>query len=212
VDPTERLPYPALLRSVLSLVREEVVLRQRMALGAAAMGWFSVAWTSLAFLLSGAPYHYGSAVIGLFAIAGLAGALIAPVAGRLADRGRGWLATTGAILVLVASWGLLSFGSRSVIALVAGLVALDLGVCGLHSSNQSAIYELRPEARSRLTTAYMVAFFLGGAVLSAAISALYASYGWGGICAVGAITGAVALVIWLLTGHVRSADPLTLRN
>ena len=94
--------------SVLSLVRGERLLRQRMALGAAAFACFSMLWTSLAFLLSGAPYHYGNAVIGLFGLAGLAGALIAPVAGRLADRGRGRLATTGAIAVLIASWGLLA--------------------------------------------------------------------------------------------------------
>jgi predicted MFS family arabinose efflux permease len=92
VRPTEDLPYRSLLRSVLHLVREEPLLRQRMALGAAGMGCFSVLWTSIAFLLSGSPYHYGNAVIGLFGLAGLAGALIAPVAGRLADRGHGKLA------------------------------------------------------------------------------------------------------------------------
>jgi hypothetical protein len=108
VPVSETLPYRALLSSVLSLVRGERLLRQRMALGAAAFSCFSMLWTSLAFLLSGAPYHYGNAVIGLFGLAGLAGALIAPVAGRLADRGRGRLATTGAIAVLIASWGLLA--------------------------------------------------------------------------------------------------------
>jgi MFS family permease len=104
LDSTHDRPR-ALLSSVLSLVRGERLLRQRMALGAAAFACFSMLWTSLAFLLSGAPYHYGNAVVGL---AGLAGALIAPVAGRLADRGRGRLATTGAIAVLIASWGLLA--------------------------------------------------------------------------------------------------------
>jgi predicted MFS family arabinose efflux permease len=207
VGATERLAYPALLRSMVTLVREERVLRQRMAIGAAAMGCFSVAWTSLAFLLSAAPYHYGNAVIGVFGLAGLAGALMARVAGRLADRGRGQLATSGTIILMVASWGLLALGSSSVIALIAGIVVLDLGVCGLHVSNQNAIYELSPEARSRVTTAYMVAFFLGGAVLSAASSTLYASAGWGGICALGAVTGAAALLIWLVT-EARSIDSM----
>ena len=209
VGPTERLPYPALLRSMFTMVREERVLRQRMAIGAATMGCFSVAWTSLAFLLSAAPYHYGNAVIGLFGLAGLAGALMARVAGRLADRGRGRLATSSMIVLLVASWGLLGLGSSSVIALIAGIVVLDLGVCGLHVSNQNAIYELRPEAGSRLTTAYMVAFFLGGAVLSAASSVLYASGGWDGICVLGALTAAAALLVWLLTERARCIDPMT---
>jgi MFS family permease len=167
-----------------------------------------VAWTSLAFLLSAAPYHYSNAVIGVFGLAGLAGALMARVAGRLADRGRGRLATSVTIVLLVASWGLLALGSRSVITLIAGIVVLDLAVCGLHVSNQNAIYELRPEARSRLTTAYMVAFFLGGAMLSAASAALYASVGWVGICVLGALAATAALLIWLVT-EARSIDLLT---
>jgi predicted MFS family arabinose efflux permease len=199
VPPTEDLPYRSLLRSVVSLVREEPVLRQRMVLGAAAMGCFSVLWTSIAFLLSGAPYHYGNTVIGLFGLAGLAGALIAPVAGRLADRGHGAFATSAALAVLLASWGLLVLGGHSVPALVAGIVALDLGVQGLQISNQSAIYALRPDARSRLTTGYMVAYFAGGASMSAAASALYATGGWSAVCVLGAAVAAVALLIWLAT-------------
>ena len=79
-------------------------------LGATAFGCFSVLWTSVAFLFSGAPYHYGNAVIGLFGLAGLAGALAAPVAGRLSDRGRGRVAMSGAIVLLLLSWGVLAFG------------------------------------------------------------------------------------------------------
>ena len=184
---------------MLHLVREEPLLRQRMVLGAAGMGCFSVLWTSIAFLLSGAPYHYGNIVIGLFGLAGLAGALIAPVAGRLADRGHSKLATSATLVVLLASWGLLALGGHSIPALIAGIVALDLGVQGLQISNQSAIYSLRPEARSRLTTAYMVAYFAGGASLSAAAAALYGSDGWAGVCVLGAVTAAVALAAWLAT-------------
>ena len=199
VPSTERLRYPALLRSVLELVRGEPLLRQRMLIGATAFGCFSILWTSVAFLLSGAPYHYGNAVIGLFGLAGLAGALAAPVAGRLSDRGHGRLAMSGAIVVLLLSWGLLAFGRTSVVALIVGIVVLDLGAQAMHISNQSAVYSLHGQARSRLTTAYMVAYFSGGVALSAATSALYSSGGWEAVCALGAGTAAVGLIAWLVT-------------
>jgi predicted MFS family arabinose efflux permease len=197
------MSYRALLRSVLALVREEPVLRLRMGLGAAALGCFSILWTPVTFLLAGPPYHYGTAVIGLFGIAGLAGAGIAPVAGRLADRGRGNYATLGAIVALLGSWGLLALGAHSLAALIAGIVVLDLGSQALHISNQSAIYALRPGARSRLNTAYMVSYFLGGAVMSAAASVLYSTAGWGGVCILGAAVAGAALCLWLATNGRR---------
>ena len=199
VPPTDELSYGGLMRSVLVLVREEPVLRQRMMLGALDFGCFSILWTSLAFLLSGAPYHYGTALIGLFGLAGVAGAAAASLAGRLADRGHGSHATLASILIMLASWALLAAGRSSVIALIAGIAVLDLGAQGLHISNQSAIYALAAEARSRLTTAYMVAYFLGGAVLSAVTSSLYASAGWTGVYVLGAVTAALALAVWALT-------------
>jgi predicted MFS family arabinose efflux permease len=199
VPPTTGVPYTRLLGSVLSLIRAEPVLRQRMMLGAMCFGCFSVLWTSLSFLLAGAPFHYGNGVIGLFGLAGVAGAASASLAGRLADRGRGAHATTGAILILLASWAILAAGRSSVVVLIVGIAVMDLGAQGLHISNQSAIYALAPGARSRLTTAYMVAYFLGGVVLSALTSSLYASDGWGGVCVLGAVTAGLALGIWTVT-------------
>ncbi|HET6870537.1 MAG TPA: MFS transporter, partial [Solirubrobacteraceae bacterium] len=148
VPPTERLPYPRLLQSTLDLVRSEPLLRQRMLIGATAFGCFSVLWTSIAFVLAGPPFHYGNATIGLFGLAGLAGALAAPVAGGLSDRGHGRLAMTAAILVLLLSWGVLALGEHSVVALIVGIVLLDLGAQAMHISNQSAIYTLDAQARS----------------------------------------------------------------
>ncbi|MGZ4266538.1 MAG: MFS transporter [Solirubrobacteraceae bacterium] len=199
VPPTESLPYRSLLRSVVRLVAQEPLLRQRMVLGAAVMGCFSALWTSLTFLLSGPPYDYGNTAIGLFGLAGIAGAAIAPVAGRMADSGKGKLATSAALLILLASWGLLLLGRQSVVLLVAGIVALDLGVQGVHISNQSAIYALHADARSRITTAYMLAYFAGAAAMSAAASALYGSDGWTGVCVLGAGVVATGLVVWLVT-------------
>ncbi len=199
VPPTSALSYGGLLRSVLTLIGAEPVLRLRMIIGALTFGCFSTLWTSLAFLLSGAPYRYGSAVIGLFGLAGVAGAGAATIAGRLADSGRGALATTVTILVMLASWAILAAGSTSVIALIVGIAALDLGIQGTHISNQSAIYALAPEARSRLTTAYMVAYFIGGAIFSALTASLYAGAGWTGVCIVGAATALATLAVWTVS-------------
>jgi predicted MFS family arabinose efflux permease len=200
--PTEDVHYRAALRSVLDLVREEPVLRQRMALTACGFGGFSVLWTSAAFLLGGSPYHYSEGVIGLFGLAGAAGALAAPVAGRIADRGHGRLGLTAFLIAVLASWGLLALGGSSVIALIAGIAILDLGVQGAHISNQATIYALRPEARSRLTTAYIVAMFLGGVAGSLLSATVYSSSGWHATCLLGAGIAASGLVIWAATRTV----------
>lgn len=204
VAPTSDLPYGTALRSVLKLVSDEPLLRQRMLLGACAFGAFSILWTSLAFLLSGvhsSHYHYGNAVIGLFGLAGVAGASAAQVVGRMADRERGRLATTITLLSLLASWLLLALGARSVVVLILGIMVLDLGVQGAHIGNQSAIYRLDPDARSRITTAYMSAYFLGGIVCSAFTGALYAADGWGAVCALGAGVSLLALLAWAATAR-----------
>jgi len=90
-------------------------------------------------------------------------------------------------------------GASSLAALIAGIIVLDLGSQALHISNQSAIYALRPQARSRINTAYMVAYFLGGAAGSAAASVVYSAAGWTGVCALGAFTAAAALWFWFAT-------------
>jgi predicted MFS family arabinose efflux permease len=202
IEPTSDLPYGAALRSVLTLIRSEPVLRQRMVLGGSAFGAFSILWTSIAFLLSGvhgSHYHYGNATIGLFGLAGVAGACAAQLAGRLADRGHVAATTTATLLATLASWLVLDLGSRSVIVLILGIMLLDLGVQGTQISNQSAIYRLHADARSRITTAYMSAYFLGGVLCSSVTGALYASDGWPAVCVFGGLVSLFGLGTWLLT-------------
>lgn len=193
------LRYGALLGSVVTLVRTEPVLRQRMVLGAAGMGCFTILWTAIAFLLSGSPYHYGPGLIGLFGLAGLAGAAAAPLAGRFADHGHARMVTTIALVAFLASWGLLALGGRSLALLLAGIVLLDLSQQTLQINHQSAIYALRPEARSRLTTAFTAPLFLGGTAASAATTVVYPAAGWTGAVILGAGIIAAALVFWLIT-------------
>jgi predicted MFS family arabinose efflux permease len=194
--PPAAMPYPELLRSVGALVREEPLLRRRMAYGALGMAGFSVLWTAIAFLLARAPYGYGEGTIGLFGLAGLAGAGAASAAGRLADAGWTRRATGLFLLTAALSWGLLAAGKDSLAALVAGIVALDLGVQGAHILNQSVIYGLVPEARSRLTTAYMTGNFAGGAVGSGGAALAWDLGGWGAVSALGGGFALLAVLLW----------------
>jgi predicted MFS family arabinose efflux permease len=196
VAPKVTTPYRSLLRSVATLVRHEPLLRLRMTYGALGMATFSVLWTSLTFLLSQEPYAYSDAVIGLFGIAGLAGASAALGGGRLFDRGWGSWATGGAWLAVVIGWVLCDLGGTSLIALIAGLVILDAGVQLQHIVNQSTIYALVPEARSRLTTAYMTGNFLAGALGSAAAAVVWSADGWEGVSLLGGGLAVAALLLW----------------
>ncbi|MFF0610923.1 MFS transporter [Nocardia tengchongensis] len=191
--------YPQVLASILGLIRHHAVLRQRMLLGFILMGCFSLVWTALAFLLSGSggsAYHYGEFVIGLFGLAGVVGALGAPVVGRLADRGYLRRVTSLTWLVLLAGWVLVAWGGHSVVALIAALVVFDFGIQGAHLTNQSAIYTLDPAARSRLTTAYMVTYFLGGVTGSVTAGLAYQAGGWALVCGIGVAATVAGLLLW----------------
>jgi predicted MFS family arabinose efflux permease len=197
------LPYGQLLRSVGALVRDEPVLRRRMVYGAVGMGSFSVLWTAIAFLLSGDPYNYGEGTIGLFGLAGLVGAGAAQRAGRLHDRGHGHAATGAFLLAIALSWVLIALGETSLAALIAGIVLLDLGIQGQHILNQSTVYALDAQARSRLTTAYMTSNFTWAAIGSAGASWAWTTGGWGAISALGGGLAVIGLLAWCLE-HVQT--------
>ncbi len=188
--------YGRLLASVVGLVRTEPLLRLRSALGALVFATFSVLWTSLAFLLAGPPYHEGEAVIGLFGLLGAAGALAAVWSGRLADRGLEPLVSGGSLVLLLAAVGLLALGGHHLVALVAGVVLADLAIQAVHIQNQQLVFALDPGARSRLNTAYMVCYFLGGAVGSATAGAAWAAAGWPGVVTLLFVYAGGATLLW----------------
>lgn len=195
--PETGLSYPALLRSTLALMREEPVLRLRALYGALCFAMFSILWNSIALLLAGPPYHYGSGVIGLFGLIGAVGVVGANLAGRLADRGGAVRVTGIAVFGLLLVWLPTVFGQTSLAALIVGILVLDFASQSLHITNQSEIYRLHPEARSRLNSAYMTTYFLGGAAGSGLSTVAYSHFGWNGVCVLGAIFGIVLVVTWL---------------
>lgn len=186
--------YGGLLRSVARLVRTEPVLRRRMLYGALTFAQFSVLWTALTGLLVGAPYHYSEAVIGLFGLVGAAGAVSAQFAGRHSDKGHALHLAVGFAILLLVSWCAMAAGRNHLVPLIIGIVALDLGVQGVQVSNQSQIYAIPGEVRSRVNSAYMTTYFIGGSLGSWAATRVAAAHGWDGVCVLG---GGIAVVLLL---------------
>ncbi len=191
--PDLNLRYPQLVASIWHLARTEPVLREAAITGGMLFGAFSTFWTTLVFFLATPPYHFGARIAGLFGLVGAAGALIAPWAGRLADRRGPAFAVTAAILTTLLSWLVFAGAGTRFWGLIAGVVILDLGVQAGHVANQTRIYALIPEARSRLNTVYMVSYFLGGALGSALGAYSWTRSGWAGVCLAGAVQCGVAL-------------------
>ncbi|KVP76290.1 MFS transporter [Burkholderia ubonensis] len=191
-SPTSTLPYGKLLGSMWHLAAELRGLREASLTGAAIFAAFSAFWPVLTLLLAGAPFHLGPQAAGLFGIVGAAGALAAPYAGRVADK-RGPRAIISLAIALVAlSFVIFALSGASIAGLVIGVIVLDVGVQAAQISNQSRIYALKPDARSRVNTVYMVCYFIGGALGSSAGVAAWRAFGWTGMCAAGLAFAALA--------------------
>jgi predicted MFS family arabinose efflux permease len=199
------LSYAQLLSSVFMLFVQERVLRIRAILALLIFTAFSILWTSVVLPLSAPPLSLSHTAIGAFGLAGIVGALAAARAGKLADQGHGQRTTGIALLLLLISWWFISFTEQSLLALVIGIVLLDLAVQAVHVTNQSIILTLRMEARSRLTAGYMVFYSIGSATGSIASTQIYSHYGWNGVCWLGASVSAVAFLFWALTLRATNA-------
>ncbi|MCO7626363.1 MFS transporter [Pseudomonas fluorescens] len=197
--------YVELIASVFSLFRQEPVLRQRAILALLTFASAMVLWTPMVLPLAAPPLSLSHSEIGLFGLAGAAGALAAARAGHLADRGLGQWVSGLSLLLMLASWLPIALTQSSLWALLLGVITLDLGLQAVHVTSQSMIYSVRPEAQSRLTAGYMLFYSIGSALGSITSTAMYAWAGWTGVCLLGAAINAVALGYWWLT--VKSGAP-----
>ncbi|MFF3559461.1 MFS transporter [Streptomyces sp. NPDC002574] len=195
--PSEAAPangYFRLIASLPGLLTQHAPLRLSAALGATVFAAFSAFWSTLAFHLTAPPIGLGPAVIGLFGLFSVPGALAARYSGRLTDR---WgpdavnaLAITSALL----AFALFALAGQSLVALAVGCNLLGYGATSGQIANQARIFTARPEIRARMNTVYMFAVFAGGAAGSAIAGVLYSAYGWHGVAAGG---GALLLLAGL---------------
>ncbi|PTW62467.1 putative MFS family arabinose efflux permease [Breoghania corrubedonensis] len=199
--PASRLTYGRLITSMLGLMRSEPVLRRRAIYQGCLFGAFSLFWTASPLYLAGPDFQLGQGAIALFALAGVSGAIAAPIAGRIADRG--WSRPASAIAFAVAAIAFLlphlaeTGSTLSLALLVVAAVLVDFGTTASLTLGQREIFALNPEYRSRLNGVFMASFFLMGAAGSAAGGWSFAQGGWWLSSLIGFALPVLALTVWL---------------
>lgn len=180
--PVATLSYARLLQSLWLLLRDSAVLRRRALYHVAAFATFSLFWTTAPLLLAGPRFGLSQSQIALFSLAGVAGAVSAPVAGRLADRGLIKPGTLCALILIIAAVAMsliVPLGSSyALAALVITGIVIDLGVSANLILGQRVIFSIGADVRSRVNGIYMALFFLGGAAGSAIGVWAYTHGGW----------------------------------
>jgi predicted MFS family arabinose efflux permease len=209
LPPREKLTYPEAMRSLWNLLREEPLLRESCVVGALAFGTFSAFWNTFAFVM--ATHGQGAAVTGTFGLVAAAGAGAASSLGRLADRrGPRYVVSLGLAALSAAYLGIyaterFALGAQAsghlrmlpyLLTLAAAVVIMDVGVQSVQLGNQSRIFSLRPDARSRINTLYMTFYFTGGALGSTASPILWQHFGITGL-------SGLELLLVLLAGRRR---------
>jgi predicted MFS family arabinose efflux permease len=196
-----KLSWSALIRSAVMLIQTQPLLRESALIGALFFSVFSAFWTTLVFFLQRPPYHYGSGVAGLFGVVGAGGAMCAPLIGRIADRHGARSNIFIALLVTLLSFIILYAEAQHLAGLVVGVILLDIGVQAGHISNQTRIYSLVPEARSRLNMVYMITYFTAGALGSYLGTILWQQFAWAGVCGYGCLLPAIGCGIHVVAGR-----------
>jgi predicted MFS family arabinose efflux permease len=187
--------YRTLMASIGQLILTEPALRRRAALQALMFATFSAFWTSIAYELI-RQHHLTQAQIAIFALVGAAGAAAAPIAGRLGDRGLGRPATGAVFALATVAMAIAGLGAHHLIVLAGAGILLDLAVQGNLVLSQQEVYQLRPDARSRINTVFIGSVFVGGAIGSALSGLFYGGNGWAGVTTLGVILSIIGFGLW----------------
>ncbi len=156
--------YLELLSSTLHQLKRFSLLREASLISGLLFGVFCSFWTTLTFHLSGAPFYFKSDTIGMYGFVAIAGALMAPVFGKLADRGNSQRSLTIAVSMVIASLVIAKIAANSALAIVVAVLLVDVGVQAVQVTNVARIYTLDPQSNSRINTVYMTIYFIGGSI------------------------------------------------
>ncbi len=192
------MPYHRVIASVFSTAVRVPALAWLSLLSGLSFCVFNMFWVSLTFLLSGEPYGYSTFQIGLVSLAGFSGAVVAQGVGRLVDKGVAVPSICGFTALMAAGMLCSFFSCSSLLLVLAAAAVVSVASQGVMILTQTTLFNIAPQARSRLNTVYVVSNFLWAAMGSAAASRLWQ---WGGLEAV-TLTGmavcALGILVWYL--------------
>lgn len=194
------LSYLRLMASAIELFRTRQ-MREWAFIGGMMFGAFNAFWTTLVFLLSTPPYHYGARMAGALGILAVASAAAAPLMGKVVDRYSARFGVGCSILALLASFAVLYGTGHHLWGLAAGIVLLDVSAQSGHIANLTRVYGTFTEARSRAGMAYMVCFFVGGSLGSFLGGWGWAHFRWPGVCFAGSVMVISALIVHSHSGE-----------
>lgn len=188
------MSYPKLFGSMFTLVKRHSLLHESAITGALWFAAFNAAWATLAIHVTAEPFSYSVQQAGMLGFVGLAGIIGAKVAGRLVNAVVPGRLITIALLLILSAFGVLAILGDSLAGLVVGIVLLDLGVFGAQIPNQVRVFSIDPKAQSRINAVYMLCYYLGAAVGSAAGVKVMSVAGWHGLALFGIALSVAALL------------------
>ncbi|PKH67327.1 MFS transporter [Flavobacterium sp. ALD4] len=191
--------YKQLIGSLFTLIKEQPLLREATLINVFSFAQFGAFWTTMVLLLSEEPFNFTSTTIGLFGIIGASGALAAPLVGKLSDKGSSRIAVGYGCMLIAFSFMIFYFSGSSVIGIVFGIIFIDIGMQGVHISNQTRVYSILPDARNRMNTVFMSFSFLGTAAGSAFGLFLWRFGGWQSVTLGCLVLSALAFSVYALT-------------
>ncbi|RZG47486.1 MFS transporter [Acinetobacter wuhouensis] len=199
--PTFKMSYGKIFQSMAVLLKEERRLVYRAVIGGFAFAAMSTLFSTIAVLLTSEPFKLPDVLVGVVTLIGVFGALSTAQIGKIADRGHTAILTWIGVSIMLLSWGLLYLGGTYLISYILGYGLINLGLATIHSSNQNIIFRLRPDAKSRINSIYMTAYFTGGACGSALGVYAWHHGGWSMTCMVG-LTLVAGSALFALLDHI----------
>lgn len=172
------LSYPDLLKSILQAVGQHRAIQITLAITAFTFSVFTMFWTGLTFLLSAPPFSYSLTQIGMAGLMGISGAMAARGVGKLHDSGLSTLGTELALILIVISLIIAWIAYNSIVLVLIAVFCFDVAIQTVNVLNQSRLFAIIPEARSRLNTAFIYTNFISGAMGSALVGYIWKIGGW----------------------------------
>ncbi|WP_336138952.1 MFS transporter [Acinetobacter ursingii] len=190
---TQSESYFKTIRSIPIIFKQNQRLRRRTYIGFLTFAGISMTFTTMSLLLAPAPYYFSDFTIGLFGFVGIIGTFIANFSGKYIDQGYIHKISISCGIGLILSWLLFTLLPFSFVYYVIATILIYSCLSAVHVTNQSIVFKLNQQLRSKFNAIYMTGYFTGGAVGTTAGSYAWRHFGWNGVCILGIIFAILAL-------------------